>query len=145
MNLTKALKHKKKLVKQADEMFVRFSKYNSQPKETVEKGYDAGQAYDTWLKLTNELVELKTKIHIANQPIADKIFRLGELKNLISRLRNVETKSGSFKEYRYSDAEPIEYVAFISLFEKDEQIAAWEAELETIQEEIEAFNAITKI
>jgi hypothetical protein len=143
MNLTKALKHKKKLVKQADEMFVRFSKYNSQPVGFV--GYDPAVAYESWLSLTNELVDLKTKIHIANEPIAHKIFRLGELKNLISRLRNVETKSGSFKEYRYSDAEPVEYVAFLSLFEKDEQIAAWEAELETIQEEIEAFNAITKI
>jgi hypothetical protein len=143
MNLTKALKQKKKLVKQVDEMFVRFSKYNSQPVGFV--GYDPAVAYESWLSLTNELVELKTKIHIANQPIAHKIFRLGELKNLISRLRNVETKSGSFKEYRYSDAEAIEYVAFLSLFEKDELIQAWEAELETLQEEIEAFNAITKI
>ena len=145
MNLTKALKHKKKLVKQADEMFIRFQRYNSQVKESVEKGYDPAVAYESWLKLTNELVDLKTKIHIANQPIADKIFRLGELKNLISRLRNVETKSGSFKEYRYSDAEPIEYVAFLSLFEKDKQIQFWEAELETLQEQIEAYNAITKI
>jgi hypothetical protein len=143
MNLTKALKQKKKLVKQADEMFVRFSKYNSQPVGFV--GYDPAVAYESWLSLTNELVDLKTKIHIANFPIAHKIFRLGELKNLISRLRNVETKSGSFKEYRYSDAEPVEYVAFLSLFEKDELIQAWEAELETLQEEIEAFNAITKI
>jgi len=143
MNLTKALKQKKKLVKQADEMFVRFSKYNSQPVGFV--GYDPAVAYESWVSLTNELVDLKTKIHIANFPIAHKIFRLGELKNLISRLRNVETKSGSFKEYRYSDAEPVEYVAFLSLFEKDELIQAWEAELETLQEEIEAFNAITKI
>jgi uncharacterized protein (DUF342 family) len=143
MNLTKALKQKKKLVKQADEMFVRFSKYNSQPVGFV--GYDPAVAYESWLSLTNELVDLKTKIHIANGPIASKIFRLGELKNLISRLRNVETKSGSFKEYRYSDAEAIEYVAFLSLFEKDELIQVWEAELETLQEEIEAFNAITKI
>jgi hypothetical protein len=143
MNLTKALKHKKKLVKQADEMFIRFSKYNSQPVGFV--GYDPAQAYESWLKLTNELVDLKTKIHIANQPIADKIFRLGELKNLISRLRNVETKSGSFKEFRYSEGESVEYVAFLSLFEKDEQIQFWEAELETLQEQIEAFNAITKI
>jgi uncharacterized protein (DUF342 family) len=145
MNLTKALKHKKKLVKQADEMFIRFQRYNSQVKESVEKGYDPAVAYESWLKLTNELVDLKTKIHIANGPIASKIFRLGELKNLISRLRNVETKSGSFKEYRYSDAEPIEYVAFLSLFEKDKQIQFWEAELETLQEQIEAYNAITKI
>jgi hypothetical protein len=145
MNLTKALKHKKKLVKQADEMYIRFSKYNSQLKENVDKGYDPAAAYESWLKLTNELIELKAKIHIANQPIAHKIFRLGELKNLISRLRGVDTKSGLIKEYRHSDAAPTEYVAFLSLFQKDELIQAWETELESLQEKIEAFNAITKI
>lgn len=145
MNLTKALKHKKKLVKQADEMFMRFTKYNSQNKENVDKGYDPSQAYDSWLKLTNELVELKTKIHIANAPIANKIFRLGELKNLVSRLRNVDTKAGVTREYRSGDSIPVEYVAFMNLFTKDEVLASWEQEIETIQEEIEAFNAITKI
>ena len=145
MNLTKALKHKKKLIKQADEMYMRFQRYNSQVKENVDKGYDPAQAYESWLRLTNELVDLKTKIHNANAPIANKIFRLGELKNLVSRLRNVDTKSGLIKENRYSDSAPIEYVAFMNLFTKDEIVVSWEQEIETIQEEIEAFNAITKI
>ena len=143
MNLTKALKHKKKLVKQADEMFVRFSRYNSQPEESI--GYDPAQAYEAWLKLTEELVELKTKIHVANGPIAEKIFRLGELKNLVSRLRHVDTKSGVYKEYKSGEPIPVKWTAFIDLFTKDEQIAHWEQEIEIIQEQIEAFNAITKI
>ena len=145
MNLTKALKHKKKLVKQADEMFNRFQRYNSQNKENIDRGYDPEKAYEAWLKLTNELVDLKTKIHNANAPIASKIFRLGEVKNLVSRLRNVDTKVGLVRESRYSDSEPVEYVAFMNLFTKDEIVASWEQEIETIQEEIEAFNAITKI
>lgn len=145
MNLTKALKHKKKLVKQVDEAFIRFQKYNSQPKENVDKGYDPLMAYENWIKLTNQLIELKTKIHNANAPIVSKIFRLGELKNLVSRLRNVDTRSGLVRENRYSDNEPVEYVACIDLFAKDNQIELWEQEIETIQEEIEAFNAITKI
>ena len=145
MNLTKALKHKKKLVKQADEMYMRFQRYNSQNKENVNSGYDPEAAYSNWIRLTHELVTLKTKIHNANAPIANKIFRLGEVKNLVSRLRAVDTKNGLLKEYRHSDVAPIEYVAYMNLFDKDNQIAAWEQEIETIQEEIEAFNAITKI
>ena len=145
MNLTKALKHKKKLVKQADEMFMRFQRYNSQNKENVDKGYDPEAAYSKWIALTQELITLKTKIHNANAPIASKIFRLGELKNLVSRLRNVDTKVGLVRESRYSDSEPIEYVAYMDLFTKDNRIVGWEQEIETIQEEIEAFNAITKI
>jgi hypothetical protein len=145
MNLTKALKHKKKLVKQIDETFNRFQKYNSQNKENVGKGYSPEEAYSKWVDLTNELVELKTKIQNANAPIAGKIFRLGEVKNLISRLRGVDTKSGLVKEYRHSDAAPVQYVAYMDLFAKDNQITTWEQEIETLQEEIEAFNAITKI
>ena len=145
MNLTKALKHKKKLVKQADEAFMRFQRYNSQNKENVDKGYDPQVAYNNWISLTEELITLKTKIHNANALIVSKIFRLGELKNLVSRLRNVDTKVGLVKESRYSESEPVEYVACMDLFSKDKQIAAWEQEIETIQEEIEAFNALTKI
>ena len=145
MNLTKALKHKKKLVKQADEMYMRFQRYNSQNKENVDKGYDPETAYRKWIALTQELITLKTKIHNANAPIASKIFRLGELKNLVSRLRNVDTKVGLVRESRYSDSEPVEYVAYMDLFTKDIRITEWEQEIETIQEEIEAFNALTKI
>ena len=145
MNLTKTLKHKKKLVKQADEAFTRFQRYNSQNKESVDRGYDPEAAYRKWIALTQELITLKTKIHNANAPIANKIFRLGELKNLVSRLRGLDTKSGLVKESRHSDAAPVEYVAYMDLFTKDNQIFNWEQEIESIQEEIEAFNAITKI
>jgi hypothetical protein len=145
MNLTKALKHKKKLVKQADEAFTRFQRYNSQNKENVDKGYDPEAAYNNWIRLTNELITLKTKIHNANAPIANRIFRLGELKNLVSRLRSIDTKKGLVREYRSVDSIPVEYVAYMDLFNKDNQIFNWEQEIESIQEEIEAFNAITKI
>jgi hypothetical protein len=145
MNLTKALKHKKKLVKQADEMFNRFQRYNSQNKENVNKGYSPEEAFNSWIELTQDLIELKTKIHNANIKIAEKIFRLGELKNLVSRIRVVDTKSGLVKEHRHPDVAPIEYVTYMDLFAKDDQISKWEGEIEQLQEEIEAYNAITKI
>ena len=144
MNLTKALKHKKKLVKQIDEMFIRFQKYNSQPVDQVGTGYNPEEAYTKWISLTNELVNLKTKIQNANAPIADKIFRLGEVKNLISRIRGLDTKSGIVRD-RYRAEELITYVAYMDLFTKDNLIKGWEEEIEQLQEEIEAFNAITKI
>jgi hypothetical protein len=144
MNLTKALKHKKKLVKQIDEMFIRFQKYNSQPADQVGTGYNPEEAYNKWINLTNELVELKTKIQNANAPIAGKIFRLGEVKNLISRIRGLDTKSGIVRD-RYRAEELITYVAYMDLFTKDNLIKGWEEEIEQLQEEIEAFNAITKI
>ena len=142
MNLTKALKHKKKLIKLAEEQYIRFSKFNSTLVGT-ETPYNAEQAFNEWIRLTDELVELKTKIHIANGPIMNKIHRMGELKNMIHRFRNVDTKSGIQRDYY--DKEAVEYTAFIDVVKKDTQIHIWEGIIEELQEEIEAYNATTKI
>ena len=141
MNLTKARKHKKKLVKQIDEMFIRFSKFNSVEKGSI--GYDPEQAYTQWVELTNNLIDLKTKIHIANVGIADKIFKLGELKNMASKIRNVSTQEGTVKD-RYTDVTS-EYVTHMNLFAKDIRVKELEEQIETLQEEIEAYNALTMI
>ena len=141
MNLTKALKHKKKLVKQIDEMYIRFSKFNSTEKGSV--GYDAGEAFENWINLTDQLVDLKTKIHIANVGIASKIFKLGELKNMATKLRNVSTQEGTIKD-RYSD-NINEYTVHMNLFAKDSKIKEIEEKIENLQEEIEAYNALTMI
>jgi len=141
MNLTKALKHKKKLVKQADDMYIRFSKFNSTQKDSV--GYDPEHAYNEWVRLTNDLINLKTKIHIANAGIADKIFKLGELKSMATKLRVIDTKEGIVKD-RYSDV-TIEYVAYMNLFDRDTRVKELEEQIETLQEEIEAYNALTMI
>jgi len=142
MNLTKALKHKKKLIKLAEEQYIRFSKFNSTLVDT-ETPYNAEQAFNEWLRLTNELVELKSNIHIANGPIMNKIHRMSELKNMIHRFRGVDTKSGMHREYY--DKEVAEYTAFFDVVKKDTQIHTWESEIEMLQEEIEAYNATTKI
>jgi hypothetical protein len=142
MNLTKALKHKKKLIKLAEEQYIRFSKFNSTLVGT-ETPYNAEQAFNEWIRLTDELVELKTKIHIANGPIMNKIHRMSELKNMIHRFRNIDTKSGMQRDYY--DKEAVEYTSFIDVVKKDTQIHAWEGMIEELQEEIEAYNATTKI
>ena len=143
MNLTKALKHKKKLIKEADNAFTRFSYFNSKEVGATTP-YDPEKAYEDWIKLTTQIVELKTKIQRANAPIMDKIFRMSEVKNCISRVRGVDTKEGRHRD-RYGDGESAEYTCFMNLLQKDAQVAAWETELETLQDEIEAFNAVTKI
>ena len=143
MNLTKALKHKKKLIRQADEAYTRFMAFNSKEVGSTTP-YSAEEAFNAWLGLTAQVVELKTKIQKANMPIMEKIFKLGELKNQISRMRGIETKQGRHRD-RYGDGEYLEYECFMNLVQKDTQVKAWEAELEELQEEIEAFNAMTKI
>ena len=142
MNLTKALKEKKKLIKKADEAYKRFSEFNS-----IEAGstptYNAETAFEEWITLTNQLIELKAKIQKANSEVIDKIFRLGELKNMVSRLRAVNVAEGKIRE-RYVDV-TTERTAWMTLLSRDNQIQDWENQIETLQEEIESYNVLTKI
>jgi hypothetical protein len=60
-------------------------------------------------------------------------------------MRGLDTKEGKVRD-RYSvNDNAVEYRAYMNLFNKDLQIKNYEEELEKLQEEIEAFNAITKI
>lgn len=140
MNITKALKLKKKLIKKAEAAYNRFSKYNSVD-INAETPYNAMKAYQEWIDLTNELIDLKTKIHLANAPVYGKIFRMSELKSLISQLKRVSTTSGKVRTY----GEEVVMTAAMTLVQCDELISQFEMEIDTLQDELEAHNALTKI
>lgn len=142
MNLIKALKTKKKLIKQINTTYSRLSESNSVTVDTV-RTYSPEDSYNKWIRLTNELIDLKTKIQLANAPIASKIFRLGELKSMVSSFKHLSTVEGKIT-VRYSP-ESVEYIAYINTLQRDQIIEKWEEEIEQLQEEIEAFNAVTKI
>jgi hypothetical protein len=140
MNITKSLKLKKKLIKQADAAYNRFSKYNSVD-VTAETPYDAMAAYQEWIDLVNQLIDLKTKIHLANAPVYGKIFRMSELKSLISQLKRVSTTAGKVRGY----GEEVVMIAAMTLVQRDELINQFETEIDQLQDELEAHNALTKI
>jgi len=142
MNLTKALKTKKKLIKQINTTYSRLSESNSVTVNTV-RTYSPEDSYNEWIRLTNELIDLKTKIQLANAPIAGKIFRLGELKSMVSSFKHLNTVEGKITG-RFS-SEPVEYVVYINTLQRDQIIEKWEEEIEQLQEKIETFNAVTKI
>lgn len=140
MNITKALKLKKKLIKKAESAYSRFSKYNSVP-AAAETPYDAMAAYQEWIDLTNQIIDLKTKIHLANAPVYGKIFRMSELKSLISQLKRVSTTSGKIRAY----GEETIMTAAMTLVQRDELVNQFETEIDTLQDELETHNALTKI
>lgn len=141
MNLIKALKSKKKLINDAQKAFKRVSENNTYLEDET-KPYNASTEFENYLKLTDELIDLKVKIHLANAPIYSKIFRLSELKSIVSQLRYLNVRES--KSVR-PDGTPIATLASINLLERDRLIDKYEAEIETLQEEIEEFNAKTKI
>ena len=73
MNIKKALKEKNRLVKEIQDLQVRVATYNS-----IEVGnkrpYSVRESMELLNEKSNELVELKTKIHVANAPIYKHIL-----------------------------------------------------------------------
>jgi hypothetical protein len=141
MNITKALKQKNKLVKEINELSQQIAQNNSYNIERV----PIHNSYNDLMLLEskiNDLVELKRKIQVANNPIVGKIYKIAELKGLVQRLKYINTKDGRF---RVSENVYDEFQASINEVIKEKRIKKYEEEIENLQEEIESFNAITNI
>ena len=99
--------------------------------------------YDSWLTLTQELVDLKAKITIATGPIYKKIFEISELKARISHLSSLDTKSGMVQTYH--SEEEREFYAFMDEVGRDTAIEELEDKIDLLQSEIDIFNTTTTI
>jgi hypothetical protein len=143
MKVKQALKYKKKLATKMNQEFVRVNMYNSVEEGTT-RVYDVKEAMQNWLKMGEELVELKTKIHLANAPVYDKIFRMSELKSQLSNLRQLDCVDGKHFD-RYGRGEAVVKTAEISVLEKDQMVSKIEEEIERLQEELDEHNATTSI
>lgn len=145
MNIRQALKEKNKLVKEIQDLYGRISQYNS-----VEVGgqrpYSSKQLMEIVNQKSNELIELKTKIHLANAPVYDKIFRLSELKSTITRIKNLDCTEGVSNDYfsRNRENPPVK-TAEISIVERDEMVKHMEEQIETLQDILDTHNQNTQI
>ena len=146
MNIKKALKLKNKLVLQVSENYQKVSAYNS-VEEGSKKPYNTREALEAYNSSVNELIELKTKIHRANGPVYDKIFRLSELKSMAARLKSINCQEGKVTQRSRWDAEsqPTVMVAEIGIVERDEMVKHIETQIEEIQDILDTHNAVTEI
>ena len=145
MNIKKALKEKNRLVKEIQDLQVRVATYNS-----IEVGnkrpYSVRESLEKLNSLSNELVELKTKIHVANAPIYKHIFRLSELKSMITRIKNLDCNEGTVNDYYTRNREtPLVKEVEISIVERDEMVKHMEGQIEEIQDILDNHNQITEI
>lgn len=142
MNVSQALKQKNKLIVEIKKQYQIAQKFNSQEEGNVRR-YSVQNALDRAAELTMELTDLKTKIHLANAPVYDKIFRMAELKNRIKELRKIPTDEGKV-EARYSSVVSVKEVE-INIAQLDEMVQFLEARIEGIQAELDVHNATTQI
>ena len=142
MNVKQSLKQKNKLVTDLKVSYGILQKYNS-----IEEGnprrYSMTNTLEKIKTLQTELVELKTKIHRANQPVYDKIFALAELKGMIKELKKVPTDEGKSSD-RYSSIPSVKEVE-LNVTDIDTSISILETQIEEIQNELDVHNATTNI
>jgi hypothetical protein len=142
MNVKQALKAKNKLVADLKAQYQILQKYNS-----IEEGnprrYSMSDTLDKIQTLSNDLVELKAKIHKANQPVYDKIFQLAELKGQIKELKKVPTDEGKQTE-RYGSVVSVKEVE-LTIVNINSIVENLEEIVEELQNELDIHNATTQI
>ena len=142
MNIKQALKLKNKLVAQIKEQYEIAKAHNS-----IEQGnprrYSALTAICEAEKLSKELAELKTKIHLANAPVYDLIFQMSELKNQIKQLKSIPVEEGKVTE-RYGSVTSIKEVE-LDIAQRDTIVKGLENKIEAIQDKLDTHNATTEL
>ena len=142
MNVKQALKVKNKLVTDLKANFEILKKYNS-----IEEGnprrYSMIDAFAKIQSLSSELVELKARIHKANQPVYQQIFELAELKGFVKELKKVPTDEGKQTE-RYGSVQSIKVVEF-NIVDIENRVGELQDKIEALQNELDIHNANTQI
>ncbi len=142
MNISQALKQKSCLIRDIKRERDRLFKWNTYVVGSTVP-YEAKQTYQNWLTLKEELIDLKSKIQMANVGIQEQIFRLSERKDTIENLKCLNSIEGEKVTESYSTT-TIE-ISGITLLERDELIVKLEKEIDQIQNEIEVYNHKTQI
>ena len=142
MNVKQALKQKNKLVTELKAQYQILQKFNS-----IEEGnprrYIMVDVLDKIESLSNELVELKARIHKVNQPVYNQIFLLAELKGQIKELKKVPTDEGKQTE-RYGSVQSIKVVE-LNIVDIENRVGELQDRIEELQNELDVHNANTII
>jgi hypothetical protein len=141
IKLSRALKLKNRVVNRLAKLDELITTCNSTPEGTRE--YDVRDLFRDRLVLAAKLVQLKTAINAANQPVQQLIFELAECKSLAAMLGRISTQHGSVSE-GYSGVRTT-YVAQFRKPDVDREVRRVEREIDRIQDELDRFNYETMI
>lgn len=142
MNVKQALKAKNKLVGEIKECYRILQTQNS-----IEEGnprrYSVKKKLEDIAELTDELVQLKTRLHRANASVYDKIFQMAEIKGIIKELKKMDVSEGKQTE-RYGSVVSVKEVE-MNVIERDAIIKQYEEHVEKLQNELDIHNSNTNI
>lgn len=142
MNVKQALKEKNKLVTSIKALQEIVKTHNSIEEGNVRR-YSVVATLATITDLTAQLVDLKSRIHKANQPVYHKIFLMAELKGQVKLLRTMPVDEGKVSE-RFGSSFSVKEVE-INIAERDTMVKSLEKQIEQLQDELDVHNATTEI
>ena len=108
-----------------------------------ERNFDLRAVYEECKELHRKLIQIKQIIAAANAPIVDKLVEMDEVKSMIARLRGINTTTG-LVERGYGQNDRYMEVVF-SASEMTAEADRFQARAEQLQDELDAFNALTKV
>lgn len=145
MNIKQALKRKNKLVSELTDTIRKVNTYNM-VENNNNTPYNVLELLNVYESKMLELIELKKKIHLANQPVQEKIFLLSELKSLTKYLNSLRCTEGDSTEANdWGSTVMVTKKSQISITERDKRVTELEEKIEKIQDELDEFNYKTKI
>jgi hypothetical protein len=144
MNVAQALKRKARLLKEINDKWNIIRNQNSIISGNPRK-YNIKVELDAVEKLIGELVELKTKIHLANGPVYSKIFLLSELKTQLRNFEGINTTEGTVDNGRYGTPSTTFYEVEIDEIYKNRLAKILSEKIDELQDELDYHNATTQI
>ncbi len=140
MKLAKALKQKNLLAGEIAQLKTILAVQNSRSARQP-FDYDTRNVLAQLRARTNELVALKARLAAANVDAYPQIFRLAELKGLVASLKTLPTKEGVYVEsLGYAQNTEVAYVAQIKRAEADALVETLQAEIQSIQDQLDEYN-----
>ena len=141
MTIARALKEKNRIANKLSLVRTRIRNQNS-IESNIKRTFDINALLQEEHGLYNRLVAVKKAIAVANIEIAEKLIRMSEMKGAIEWYRSIPTKEGTFQEPSYRDGTITR--TFTVVLTEQEIIKITEEiqkEIETLQDEIDEFNA----
>ena len=144
VTIARALKEKNRVAGRLAKARELVGAENSQDK-SVPRGVDVAAMYDLAKMLRNRLIAIKSAIAEANKPIVSKIIKLDEIKSEIAFLNGLDVKEGKFVTTNYGTRIESEIDAIIRKQQVLDEVAALQVRADRIQDELDEFNATTKV
>lgn len=141
VTLAKALKVKNQLTGRIAREQAQVRGYNRVIVENKDR-HDVKGKYDNLLKYSADLIELKSAITRANQPIQEYILELAEQKSLLSILQSIPTDEGLEVTY---EGNKIDYFAHLKREFVESEQERVKARIVQLQDLLDKHNAQTEI